>query len=267
MKIATHRVGQTEIARLTTTGFRELITEILRGQKLVHIATVNAEYLVRAERDADFQALLQQTFNLADGIGPIWAANFLEKARGQNFLQKIWLLIQTGATLVLAPKRARQIFPERLSGADLWQEICSQCEQTGQTVFLAGWGGGLSSFAEVRAKLQDKFPQLQVAGCFGEIPEIDAALEKVNPAVLFCGLGMPKQDFWLAEKLAKTGARLGMGVGGSFDFLTGRQKRAPQIFQKLGCEWLWRLCTRPNRWRRIWTATGTWVGLIWGKAR
>ena len=70
------------------------------------------------------------------------------------------------------------------------------------------------------------------------------------------GLGAPKQEKWIKKNLDKyPSARLIMTVGGAFDFLTGRQKRAPKILQKIGLEWIWRLLRQPWRYKRIFNAT------------
>ena len=65
------------------------------------------------------------------------------------------------------------------------------------------------------------------------------------------GLGVPKQEYWLEEYLEKTGAVVGMGIGGSMDVISGRLTRAPKIWQKVGMEWLYRVIQEPWRWRRL----------------
>ena len=68
--------------------------------------------------------------------------------------------------------------------------------------------------------------------------------------MLFCGLGAPKEQIWLAENRDRLGVRLAMGVGGSLDVLAGAVARAPRLWRRLGIEWLWRLVREPRRWRR-----------------
>lgn len=67
---------------------------------------------------------------------------------------------------------------------------------------------------------------------------------------MLIGLGSPKQEYWLEEHLAATGAGVGIGVGGSFDVLAGATLRAPRALQRAGLEWLYRLVRQPARWRR-----------------
>jgi N-acetylglucosaminyldiphosphoundecaprenol N-acetyl-beta-D-mannosaminyltransferase len=68
--------------------------------------------------------------------------------------------------------------------------------------------------------------------------------------VLFLGLGSPRQEIWIADQLARTGCAVGIGVGGSFDVFAGNVERAPEIWQRLNVEWLYRLLREPARWRR-----------------
>lgn len=69
--------------------------------------------------------------------------------------------------------------------------------------------------------------------------------------VLCVAYGAPAQDVWIRHNLARLPVAIAMGVGGSFDFLIGRQRRAPRMMQKLGLEWLYRLYREPWRWRRM----------------
>ncbi len=81
-------------------------------------------------------------------------------------------------------------------------------------------------------------------------------INKTQPDVLFVAFGAPKQDKWIYENLKKMpSVRLAIGVGGSFDFISGKTKRAPFIFQKLGIEWSYRLFQEPRRIKRIYNAT------------
>ena len=91
-------------------------------------------------------------------------------------------------------------------------------------------------------------------------------LEKIkesNATVLFVALGAPKQELWISENKQwleeNSDIKVALGVGGSFDFISGHQKRSPKIFQSLGLEWMYRLWKQPERAGRIWTATGGFI--------
>ena len=76
-------------------------------------------------------------------------------------------------------------------------------------------------------------------------------IRQAKPSILFVGMGMPAQEKWIAKNLQALGIPVVMGVGGSFDVLSGKLKRAPAWMRRLGIEWLYRLAQEPWRWRRI----------------
>jgi N-acetylglucosaminyldiphosphoundecaprenol N-acetyl-beta-D-mannosaminyltransferase len=83
-----------------------------------------------------------------------------------------------------------------------------------------------------------------------EEPAVAAAILRSGARVVLAGLGSPRQEFWIAERLKETGASVGIGVGGSFDVLAGNVQRAPLLWRRLNLEWLYRLVSEPARWRR-----------------
>jgi N-acetylglucosaminyldiphosphoundecaprenol N-acetyl-beta-D-mannosaminyltransferase len=123
-------------------------------------------------------------------------------------------------------------------------------------VFLLGACEGIAATA-ARA-LCDANPALHVCGTFAGSPatiDEEHILEKIraaSPRMLFVAFGAPNQELWIARNLAKMpSVKVAMGVGGAFDFIAGKQKRAPQIFRSLGLEWLYRLMREPRRIVRI----------------
>ncbi len=110
---------------------------------------------------------------------------------------------------------------------------------------------------ETAARLQARFPGLEIAGTFAGSPdpsEEEAILERIRAAeadVVFVAYGAPSQELWINRNLQKLPAALAVGIGGAFDFISGRQRRAPRLMQKSGLEWLYRLYREPWRWRRM----------------
>jgi N-acetylglucosaminyldiphosphoundecaprenol N-acetyl-beta-D-mannosaminyltransferase len=142
----------------------------------------------------------------------------------------------------------------RFPGADLMQEILSIAEERKLSVYLAVRQNGLSSYEEIRSALLKKYSSLKISGADID-PQIPSAQVTVSATIVLCNFGAPEQELFLAHlKNAKQPPRLVMGVGGSFDYLTGKQKRAPGCLRAIGLEWLWRLILQPTRWRRIWNA-------------
>jgi N-acetylglucosaminyldiphosphoundecaprenol N-acetyl-beta-D-mannosaminyltransferase len=98
---------------------------------------------------------------------------------------------------------------------------------------------------------------LRIAGTHAGSPalededEIVRLVQSTEPDILFVAYGAPAQDKWIARNLGRLGAPVAMGVGGAFDFISGRSKRAPHWLQRVGLEWLHRLYHEPWRWRRM----------------
>lgn len=213
-----------------TTG--EVVAQVerwLAGSGAHQIATVNPEFVMRAQRDTAFAAALRQTdLNVPDGIG-----------------------------VLLAARRLGQPLRERVAGVDLMSALCARAAQQGWPVYLLGAKEGVAEQAAL--KLQQRYSGLNIAGTYAGSPNrqareaIVARVRQAQPRLLFVAYGAPAQDIWLAENLpalCATQAIVGMGVGGSFDFVVGAQRRAPRWVQQIGLEWLYRLLREPSRWRR-----------------
>jgi N-acetylglucosaminyldiphosphoundecaprenol N-acetyl-beta-D-mannosaminyltransferase len=105
--------------------------------------------------------------------------------------------------------------------------------------------------------LSADIPGLLIVGTHSGSPapeEEDSIVDLVRTSgahILFVAFGAPQQDLWIARNLARSGAVVGMGVGGSFDYLAGTARRAPRWMQERGLDWLWRLVQQPWRWRRM----------------
>ncbi|MDP9212281.1 MAG: WecB/TagA/CpsF family glycosyltransferase, partial [bacterium] len=131
-------------------------------------------------------------------------------------------------------------------------------------------------------ELQKEFPQVRIAGATAGSPQVadDASVRREitesKAEVLFVAYGVPKQEQWIARNLPKLpGPTVAVGVGGSFDYLAkaasleggGTATPPPGIVRRRGFEWLWRLVTRPSRWRRVFTAFPLFVRAVVRDAR
>ena len=194
------------------------------------ICTANPEFIMTAQRDPEFRAVLNQAdLVLPDGVGLLWAARRL------------------GARL-----------PERVAGSDLIYRLAELAAQRGWRVYFLGAAEGVAQAAAQR--LQKLYPGLVVAGSHAGDPSPASAgaliqgIRSAQPDVLLVAYGAPAQDMWIAEHRARLGVPVSMGVGGSFDFVAGVARRAPVWTQRLGLEWLHRLWRQPWRAGRVLTA-------------
>ncbi len=204
----------------------------LIGNSPKTIFTPNPEMLVKAYTDPYFKEVLNRgDLNLCDGRG---------------------LELVSGGKL------------ERLAGIDFMLEVCGLAEKKGVSVYLLGSGSD-QVVSMTAKKLQEKFPKLSIVG-FDKGPrltetvlETDDTCKQINhvqPTILFVAFGMGKQEKWIDQNLNKLPTvKIAMGVGGSFDFISGKIKRAPLLMRKMGLEWLYRLMSEPKRIGRIINAT------------
>lgn len=218
----------------------ERIGQFLSSNRGHYIITANPEMLVAAQKDAEFREIINNADLVApDGFGLILASKIL---RGKNGLT------------------------ERISGIDLIIKIAENFGSD-HKIFLLGGQEGVAKMAT--EKLKEKFPDIKISGFFGgdaseagDIATI-SAINQANPDILFIAFGAPKQEKWIARNLKKMpGIRLAIGVGGAFDIISGRIKRAPQWMRRLGLEWFWRLIQEPRRIGRIYNATIKFMWLV-----
>jgi N-acetylglucosaminyldiphosphoundecaprenol N-acetyl-beta-D-mannosaminyltransferase len=190
------------------------------------IATVNPEFVMTARRTPTFRAVLDQAdLCLPDGVGITLAARYMGR-----------------------PLR------ERVAGVDLVKRIAARAAEAGWRIFLLGAAPGVAE--QAAGVLRQRSPGVTICGTYAGSPAPEEAAEiagRVRAAqadVLLVAYGAPAQDLWIARHLTQTGAAVGIGIGGAFDYLAGVTQRAPLWIRRLGFEWLHRLIQQPWRWRR-----------------
>jgi N-acetylglucosaminyldiphosphoundecaprenol N-acetyl-beta-D-mannosaminyltransferase len=131
-------------------------------------------------------------------------------------------------------------------------KLCEFGAGAGWRIFLFGGAPGVAEKA--REMLIKKYPGLNIVGTEngfrGDDSRVVKKIKLTAPDLLFTGLGMGKQERWLNRHLKESGVPVGMTIGGSLDVISGRKQRAPRWAQALYIEWLYRLITEPNRWKR-----------------
>lgn len=223
-----------------------ITTRLEEKRKKFYIVTPNPEIIVYAHHHQGFQKVLN-TADLAipDGIGLLWASKILGNPLNH-----------------------------RITGIGLMEELCRRYANSSVTIGLLG---GRQGVAEVVADcLHKKYPKLQVVFVAEEWDESGFAKAKQHQVssikyqektgkiqntedsihdtahidILFVAYGFPKQEEWIVKNLDSIPVTMAMGVGGAFDYISGRVGRAPQGVQRAGFEWLWRLIRQPWRIKR-----------------
>lgn len=191
------------------------------------VITVNPEFVMEAQRNALFrQCINQAALVVADGMGIVWAMRILGTPT-----------------------------PERVTGTDTLPELAKRCAEKGYRLYLLGAAPGVAEAAGSR--LQEIAPGVVIAGTYAGSPapsEEHDIMERIRAAradIVCVAYGAPAQELWIYRNLAQLPAAVAIGVGGAYDFLSGRQLRAPDLMRRVGLEWLYRLYREPWRWRRM----------------
>jgi N-acetylglucosaminyldiphosphoundecaprenol N-acetyl-beta-D-mannosaminyltransferase len=181
------------------------------------VVSINTEIVMLARKDSEFESILRSAdLALNDGVGVSWAAQMLGR-----------------------PLKGR------VHGSDLVEEVC---EAVAGKPITVGFLGGKQNVAERAAKcLSEKYPGLKVAFSYQEQP---SKLSELKSDILFVAFGSPKQEKWIANNLKNLPIHVVMGVGGTFDYISGNVSRAPVWVRNLGLEWVFRLIRQPWRIRR-----------------
>ena len=212
-----------DIDALDLAGVMGLIAGYLDRKQPCHVITANPEFLYNAGYDPALLELSRRAdIVTADGIGVVWASRM------------------AGAPV-----------PERVTGIDLMMGLAEWAALENRSVYLLGAAPGVAE--EAAARLCRDFPGFRLAGVghgyFSEEEEDSVAgkVRAAKPDLLFAALGAPKQEWWIDRHLPDLGPVTAIGVGGSFDVISGRVTRAPAWVQRIHCEWLYRLLKDPAR--------------------
>ncbi len=209
------------------------IESLIDSGKPHQIVTINSEFIMAAQKDSEFKKVLNAAdLSVPDGVGLLWASGFLYGRKNK--------------------------LKERIAGADLVWELAKMAAENEWSIYFLGAAPGVAKETADRLRLIHR--NLKVAGVSEGLPKFSERkvvemVKKSKADILLVAYGAPKQDKFIHKNLKKLGAKVAMGIGGSFDFIIGKQIRAPRWMQKIGLEWLWRLIHEPKRAGRIFTAT------------
>lgn len=198
------------------------------------VVTADASGIVAAQSDQQFRNILEKADLVTpDSIGVVWASR------------------KVGAPIV-----------ERVSGVDLVEELCKLSAAKNYSLYFLGAAPGVAEKAAEASRL--KYPGVNIVGThdgyfsLADENSVVAQIRNLKPDVLFVAMGIPKQEKFIARYLYEIAATVSIGVGGSFDVLSGMVKRAPTFVQRMRVEWLWRLIMNPNKWRKVMALPKFW---------
>jgi N-acetylglucosaminyldiphosphoundecaprenol N-acetyl-beta-D-mannosaminyltransferase len=218
--------------------------EVIRQNNHSYILTCNVDHLIKLRKDAEFQKVYSDAGAIvADGMPIIWASKMLRKPLKQ-----------------------------KVSGSDLFAKLGEAFAERQYKLFFLGSAAGIPEQAVKNLKLV--FPNLNIVGCYSpsygfekkkdENEQIIQMLIDTQPDIVFVGVGAPKQEKWIYQNYLQYKVPISIGVGATFDFLSGTVKRAPNIMQRTGFEWFWRLVQEPRRlWKRYLVHDAMFAVLLW----
>ena len=214
----------------------ETIMAWLEESRRSQVCFVNADCANLAYRnDAYLQVLKRARFSLADGIG-----------------------------LKLAGKLLGREIKQNVNGTDLFPLLCEALSGTGKNLYLLGARPGVPE--GVMEWIKEQYPDVRMCGCrhgyFSpeEEPEVIRQIADSGTDLLLVAFGAPRQDTWISDHLPETGVKVAMGVGGLFDFYSGRTDRAPLWMREMGMEWFYRFTQEPGRlWKRYFVGNGVFL--------
>lgn len=186
---------------------------------------------------------------------PIMVMTALENPAYMEIMKSAELVVPDGTGVVWAAEYCKEPVAERVAGFDLLHELLHQGESYNWRVYLLG--STPEVIRETVVRLQSQYPGIVIAGYhdgfFGpeNDEEIVAGILKAQPDLLFVARGADSQEPWIAKFKSRLNIPVMMGVGGSFDVISGKSRRAPKAFQKLRAEWLYRLLKEPTRYKRM----------------
>ncbi len=186
-----------------------------------YVVTPNPEIVETCREDSEaMEAVRRADMVIADGIGVVY-----------------------GAKILGTPLKGR------VPGIEFAQNLMGRMAESGKSLFLLGAKPGIAD--QAAEKLKVRYPGLQIAGTHdGYFKEDGPVLTQIRDSgadVVFVCLGAPKQEKWMLHNGEATGAHLLVGLGGCLDVFSGNVQRAPEVFQKLGLEWFYRLLKNPSR--------------------
>lgn len=220
----------------------DLIAEAIASRRRGYITVTGVHGVTEAQEDAEFRRILNRSFLCTpDGMPMVWMG-----------------------------KLAGHATMDRVYGPDLMELICKSGVEEGWRHFLYGGGEGVAE--ALKAKLEARFPGIQIVGTFTppfrplnaeEESALIAQVAQAKPDLFWVGLSTPKQERFMAAFLPKLETTLMIGVGAAFDFHAGKVKQAPRWIQRSGLEWAYRLWQEPRRlWKRYARNNPLFVGRV-----
>jgi N-acetylglucosaminyldiphosphoundecaprenol N-acetyl-beta-D-mannosaminyltransferase len=225
--IRVRRVLGIPIAMTDYDGAMNVMDAMVERRVRGYVIAAAVHVVMVGQDDAEVrEALLGSTLTVPDGMPVVWAVNWL----GENL-------------------------PDRVYGPELMRRYSDRCAQRGHRVWLYG-GRDQGSLLQLALSMRRNHPGITIVGGYSPPfraltpEEEDTIVDQINeaqPDVLWVGIGVPKQEKWMARMRERLEVPVMCGVGAAFDFHAGRVSQAPDWMQERGLEWTYRIVQEPRR--------------------
>jgi len=232
---------------------KKICSWIESDQSMKLVVTAYSEFFVQASRDECFFRLMRDADMVTpDGVSVLAATLYLRRAQGKPGVIRALELFRSAGE-ILGHKVG-----DVITGVWLFEELSKMASKNKWRVFLLGGWNNVSEQAALM--LRERFPGIIVEYDSGEEHvgtdekknrEVINKINKFRPDILFVSYNPVKQEKWLDKHRSELRAKIGIGVGGTFDEYVGKVKKAPMWMERMGLKWLWRLITEPKRIKRI----------------
>jgi N-acetylglucosaminyldiphosphoundecaprenol N-acetyl-beta-D-mannosaminyltransferase len=211
----------------TMQSFVELLDNHLGKEEKKFVVTANPEIVMNAQGDSNYQSIIKSAnYVVADGIGIVKAFSFMKNP-----------------------------IAGRIPGIELMIELLTLANEKSLSVYFLG--AEENAIRKMVTQIHTTYPDICIAGFhhgfFNGSVHIVEEIKAKRPDLIFVALGAPKQETWISEHLNTFDKGIFIGVGGSFDVLSGKQKRAPKFLQRMNAEWLFRILIRQRKLKKILT--------------
>ena len=209
--------------------FYEIFSDNLKNNKKTFVVTANPETFMISEKNEDVRKMLldKETVMVPDGIGVLKAG----KKIGYNI-------------------------EERITGIDIANELLKFGNEQKKSIYLFGYKQEVID--SMKIVIKEQYPNLKLVGTSnGYVTDKDKVFDeivKLEPDIVLVALGIPLQEMLIYKHLNRFKKGIFVGIGGSFDVMSGMKKRAPKIFIKLNLEWLYRIMKEPKRFKRFYNS-------------
>ena len=219
-----------------------IVDQWIRERKKAYVCVAPVSTIVESQSDKEYRQVLEGADMVTpDGMPLVWTA----KLMGDKNIQRTY-------------------------GPDLMLALCAAGRGKGYKHFL--YGGTENTCSLLENVLKTRFPGIIISGRYAppvreahgrENDDVIHEINRLNPDILWVGLGSPKQDYWMVQHRSQLSVPVMIGVGAAFDFLAGTKKQAPRWMRDAGLEWFFRLCSEPRRlWKRYLIGNTQFVYLL-----